>query len=281
MTITPSRLVGACLGLIVVGSALESVLLGVVTAEIGSSPSIPLAAWAPALWVVLVAPGAGVAAVLLVRSIFPGVGAAAVRKMVITVGLPLLALMCCVSILVWVLIGDLASAHVVDSGRPVSLWLEPGVYQVSQDPENGGFNDGPGDLSFLSVTGRSGPVEVTAVPSFLSPSDVGGLFLGAYRDSYSFASEGQFRIKSPGEYRLVNDDEAIYPAVLVSPPYGAVAERTLPWIAVGQAASWAIFICLARARGWLKRRKNPKFPTGREFWESWEIWDSPRPSGQA
>jgi hypothetical protein len=206
--------------------------------------------WALVLWLALVAPGATVAVVLLAKPAAAG----ARSKAVIATGLALSALIACVAVLGWVLIGNLNSAHLVENGRPASVWLEPGVYQVSQDPANGGFNTGPGELSFFSVTGGSGRVEVTAFLSVISPGDVGGLFVGAGRNGYDFSAEGQFRITRAGEYRLVNDDDSIYPAVLVTAPYGAVAMRTLPWMAGSQAAFWVLLGRLAFTRGTLRRR---------------------------
>jgi hypothetical protein len=63
------------------------------------------------------------------------------------------------------------------------VWLEPGVYRINQDPASDWFNTGPEDASFFSVTGRNGPVEVTPDISSLEFGDVGGLFLGANRNS--------------------------------------------------------------------------------------------------
>jgi hypothetical protein len=122
--------------------------------------------------------------------------------------------------------GNLDSAHLVERGRPVNVWLEPGAYQVNLDPASARFNTGPGELSFFSVTGGSDPVEVTAALSTIAPEDIGGLFTGADRNGYDFFPAGRFRITRPGECRLVNDnDDTIYPAVLVTAPYGVVATR--------------------------------------------------------
>jgi hypothetical protein len=216
-----------------------------------------LAVWALVLWLALVAPGATVAVLLLAKPAPAGIVAGARGKAVIATGLALSALIACVAVLGWVLIGNLDSAHLVESGRPASVWLEPGVYQVNLDPATGWFNTGPGELSFFSVTGGSGPVEATAVPSAISPEDAGGLFVGAGRNSYSFLPVGQFRIARAGEYRLVNDNDGIYPAVLVTRPYGAVAMRTLPWLAGSQAALWVLLGRLAFTRGKLRRRAGP------------------------
>jgi hypothetical protein len=122
----------------------------------------------------------------------------------------------------------------------------PGIYEFNQDPANGGFNQGPGDVTTLSVTGRNGPVAVTSDLSTVKLSDIGGLFLGSGRNNYAFFSDGHFRITTPGEYRLVDRDDSLYPAALITVPYGVVAERTLPWIAGSQAALWAMFLCRLR-----------------------------------
>jgi hypothetical protein len=261
LAVTRWTLVCAWLGLAALGSAVESALIGLGTDAAGSSPSTPVGVWALVLWLALVAPGATVAVALLVKPGPAGVVEGARNKAVIATGLALSALVACVAALGWVLMGNLDSAHLIESGRPASVWLEPGVYQVNQDPANGGFNTGPGELSFFSVTGASGPVEVTTFLSIL-PDDVGGLFVGAGRNGYYFAPEGRFRITRAGEYRLVNDDDSIYPAILVTAPYGVVAMRTLPWIAGSQAAFWVLLGRLAFARGKLKRRAAGSLPRG-------------------
>jgi hypothetical protein len=246
--------------LVALGTAVESVLLGTGTAAIGSSPSLPVPVWALALWLGLVAPGLAVAVAQFARPARLAAGSR--RPAVIVTGVALSVLTACVSGLVLVLIGNLHSAHLVESGRPVTAWLEPGVYQASQDPANGGFNTGLAQLSLFSVTGRGGLVPVTPAVSVISPADVGGLFVGGGRDGYDFFSQGQFRIARPGEYRLVNDDKSIYPAVLVTPPYGAVVTRTLPWIAGSQAAFWTMLGSLAFTRGKLRRRVPGSVPPG-------------------
>jgi hypothetical protein len=60
----------------------------------------------------------------------------------------------------------------------------------------------------------------------------------------------------------VNDNDGIYPAVLVTAPYGVVAMRTLPWIVGGQAAFWALLGRLAFTRGKLRRRPAGSLPRG-------------------
>jgi hypothetical protein len=200
------------------------------------------------------APGLAVTVVLLAKPASAGVGAGSARKVFITAASVLSALTACVSVLVYVLIGNLASAHIVDSGRPVSVWLQPGVYGINQDPAS------DGDPSFFSVAGRNGPVEVTSDFSPLEVGEVGGLFLGASRNNYVFSPAGHFRITSPGEYRLVNDNEGFYPAVLVTVPYSVVAKRTLPWIVGNQAAFAVMLLCLALRRGGFKRRLRARRP---------------------
>ena len=255
----------AWLGLVVLGGALESALLDVCTSIIGSYSSIQVGVWALALWSLLVAPGAALAVVLLVKPAPVGGSAGSRRKTVIVTGVALSVLVACVSSLMWVLIGNLDSAHLIESGRPVDAWLGPGVYQINQDPSNGGFNTGPGELSFFSVANGSGSAEVIADLSSLSPHDIGGLFVGAGRNGYFFLPEGHFRITRPGEYRLVNHDDALYPAILVTDPYGAVGIRTIPWIAGGQAAFWALLGCMAFTRGRLKLAVAESRPRGPDY----------------
>ena len=266
MAVTRWSLLCTWLGLVVLGGALESALLGVCTAIIGSSPSIPVEVWAPVLWLALVAPGATVAAVLLVKPAPVGGDAGSRRKAAIVTGVALSATVACVSGLAWALIGNLDSAHLIESGRSVDVWLRPGVYQINQDPSNGGFNTDPGELSFFSVSGGSGHVKVTADLFVIGPEDIGGLFVGAGRNGYFFSPEGRFRVTRPAEYRLVNDDDdALYPAVLVTSPYGAVGMRTIPWIAGGQAAFWALLACMALTRGRLKFRAPKSRPRGPDY----------------
>lgn len=163
------------------------------------------------------------------------------RAACLTLAGALLVLAVCAPALAETELANVRSVHTLQTGQQVTLWLEPGVYDLGQDSWSE-----TADPSSFSVAGDQGAVPVTALRGSEALADLGTTFLNVG----TFGPAETFDIRTPGRYRvlfLTPDPET--PTAFLSDPYGAVLTRTAPW-AAGIAGALAVLAGgLIRLRG--------------------------------
>jgi hypothetical protein len=116
----------------------------------------------------------------------------------------------------------LRTVHVIDPLRATAVRLGAGAYALDQDPDATSF---PIAVGSLSITGPDGPVRTWQTPWDVSPTDLGGVFLGVG----TFAQVARFKIGKPGVYRIAAAGPGTGARLFVTEPYGTAARGLGPW----------------------------------------------------
>ena len=134
-------------------------------------------------------------------------------------------------------IAALSTVQVVHAQGPVTIHLDAGAYDISQDI---GDQDFPDDSTGLSIAGPGGLVPVRTVQPVLSSADLGERFLGAW-DCYPVMS---FTIGQAGPYGVSIKDSYGMSGAWISEPAAAVARQVFPWVFGLVAALLTMAVCL-------------------------------------
>jgi hypothetical protein len=118
----------------------------------------------------------------------------------------------------------LGTVHVIDPLHATAVRLGAGTYALDQDPDATGF---PLGAASLSITGPDGPVRTWEIPWDVSPTDLGGAFLGVD----TFAQAARFKVGKPGVYRfaVTGAGAGAGARLLVTEPYSTAARDEGPW----------------------------------------------------
>jgi hypothetical protein len=133
-----------------------------------------------------------------------------------------LVLITCAPIFAISEMATLRTVHVIDPLRATAVRLGAGTYALDQDPDATNF---PASGDSLTITGPDGPVGTWEGPWDVSPTDLGGVFLGVG----TFAQVARFTIRKPGIYRFAVAGPGTGARLLVTEPYGIAARDEGPW----------------------------------------------------
>jgi hypothetical protein len=133
-----------------------------------------------------------------------------------------LALIGCLPVFAVQEMAALRTVRAVDPAHATALRLSAGTYAIDQDPDATNF---PLPGSSLRVTGPHGPVRTWETPWNISPSDLGGAFLGVG----TFAQAARFTAGQPGVYRVAVTGPGAGARLYVTEPYGTAALGEGPW----------------------------------------------------
>ena len=133
-----------------------------------------------------------------------------------------LVLIACAPIFAISEMAALRTVHVIDPLHATAVRLGAGTYALDQDPDATNF---PIAADSLGITGPDGPVRTWETPWDVSPTDLGGVFLGMG----TFAQAARFKIGDPGVYRIAVTGPGTGARLFVTEPYSTAARDVGPW----------------------------------------------------